>query len=121
MNFLRAARDEVKVLLKDAGVVYEYIPERITPPCFIIAPGSPYVGEGTTFTDFRVRFEVIALSGKATNDQETDAIDSLISDAIDALETWFIDGVETPSQFELNNAAYLGTRINISADKELIN
>ncbi len=120
-NFLKAARAEVKMELATLGdnQIYEFIPERPSTPCFVLSPGSPYIQQGQAFTDFAVRFDVLVLSGKATNEVETDTLDSLIVDAIDALETWFIEDVETPSQFEINGALYLGTKISITADKTL--
>ena len=105
-----------------AGVgetTYEFVPSRINAPCFIISAGSPYISQGQTFTDFTLRFEVLALSGVATNEVETDKLDALLTNAIDALDTWFVDEVEQPQQFEINGVAYLGARINISTDKTL--
>ena len=99
--------------------VYEYVPERPSLPCFIIAPGSPYVTQGTAFCDFQTRFEVLVLAEKATNEISTDLLDQLVVETLDSLDTWFIEEVEQPSQFEINGALLLGTKIQIQADKSL--
>jgi hypothetical protein len=123
-NFLAASRDEIKLQLNSIATehdikVYEFIPERPTTPCFILSPGSPYITQGTAFCDFATRFEVLVLAGKSTNEAATNLLDQLIVESVDALETWFIDEVETPSAFEINGATFLGTKIQITADKSL--
>jgi hypothetical protein len=123
-NFLKASRDEIKLQLNSIATehdikVYEFIPERPNTPCFILSPGSPYVTQGTAFCDFATRFEVLVLAGKSTNEAATNLLDQLIVESVDALETWFIEEVETPSAFEINGATFLGTKIQITADKSL--
>jgi hypothetical protein len=123
-NFLKASRDEIKLQLNSIATehdikVYEFIPERPNTPCFILSPGSPYITQGTAFCDFATRFEVLVLAGKSTNEAATNLLDQLIVESVDALETWFIEEVETPSAFEINGATFLGTKIQITADKSL--
>ncbi len=125
-NFLRASREEIKLQLNAVLLtnrqdiqVYEFIPERPNTPCFILSPGSPYLTQGTAFCDFATRFEVLILAGKSTNEAATTLLDQLIVESVDALETWFIEEVETPSAFEINGATYLGTKVQITADKSL--
>jgi hypothetical protein len=121
-NFLRASREEIKLQLQAVEEdiqVYEFIPERPSLPCFVIAPSSPYISQGTSFCDFQTRFEVLILADKLTNQRATDLLDQLIVEAIDALETWFIEEVEQPSAFEINGGTFLGTKIQITADKTL--
>ena len=120
-NFLKAARQEIRVELTSTGEgqVYEFIPPKPVAPCFVIAPGAPYISQGQAFTDFTCRFEILILSGSATNEAETDNLDRLIVEAIDALDTWFIEEVETPTQFEINGNLYLGAKLQISQDKSL--
>lgn len=125
-NFLRASREEIKLQLnavllqnKQDIQVYEFIPERPSLPCFVISPGSPYISQGTTFCDFSTRFEVLVLADKLTNEAATNLLDQLIVEAVDALETWFIEEVEQPSAYEINGGTFLGTKLNITADKTL--
>ena len=125
-NFLRASREEIKLQLQAVLLtnrqdiqVYEFIPERPSLPCFVIAPSSPYISQGKSFCDFQTRFEVLILADKLTNQRATDLLDQLIVDGIDALETWFIEEVEQPSAYEINGGTFLGTKIQITADKTL--
>ena len=125
-NFLRASREEIKLQLNSVLLqnkqdiqVYEFIPERPALPCFVIAPSSPYISQGKTFCDFTTRFEVLILADKLTNQQATDLLDTLIVEALDALETWFIEEVEQPSAYEINGGTFLGTKIQLTADKTL--
>ena len=125
-NFLKASREEMKLQLNSVLLqnkqdikVYEFVPERPSLPCFVIAPGSPYITQGTAFCDFATRFEVMVLADKLTNQAATDLLDQLIVEAVDALETWFIEEVEQPSAYEANGGTFLGTKIQITADKTL--
>ena len=121
-NFLKASREEIKLQLNSVATeadiqVYDFVPERPALPCFVISPSSPYITQGTAFCDFTTRFEVLVLSGQLTNKEATTLLDQLLVDAIDALETWFIEEVEQPSAFEINGGTFLGTKIQITADK----
>lgn len=118
MNTLKSARQEIKLLLGGVDAqVYESIPERPAPPCVVIEPASQYMGQGQTFDNFNVGFNLVLLVGKGSNDMETDSLDQLICDCIDAVDTWFVDSVDQPSQFEINGSEFLGTRMEITADK----
>ena len=123
-NFLAASREEIKLQLNAVATeqdiqVYEYVPERPSLPCFVISAGAPYVSQGTAFCDFSTRFEVLVLADKLTNEAATTLLDTLIVEAIDALETWFIEEVEQPSAYEINGGTFLGTKLQLTADKSL--
>lgn len=123
-NFLAASRSEIKLQLNSVATdqdiqVYEFVPERPNLPCFVISPSSPYVSQGTAFCDFQTRFEVLILADKLTNEAATTLLDTLIVEAIDALETWFIEEVEQPSAYEINGSTFLGTKLQLTADKSL--
>lgn len=120
-NLLSSARQEINLQLGTLGVglIYTYVPERPQAPCFIVSAGAPYLEDGETFTEMRCRFDILLLAGVATNETETGVLDQLICDAVDALETWDIEGVEQPSQYEINGAYFLGTKITLSQDKTL--
>jgi len=120
-NLLSSARQEISLQLGTIGegLIYTHIPQRPNPPCFVVSAGSPYLEEGETFCEFRCRFDILILSGHAQNENETDNLDELICSAVDALETWDIEGVEQPSQYEINGAYFLGTKITLSQDKTL--
>ena len=123
---MRASREEIKLQLNSVLLqnkqdikVYEFVPERPNLPCFVISPGSPYVTQGTAFCDFTTRFEVLVLADNLTNERATELLDQLIVEAVDALETWFIEEVEQPSAFEVNGGTFLGTKLQLTADKNL--
>ena len=125
-NFLRASREEIKLQLRSVLLqnrqdiqVYEFIPERPSLPCFVISPSAPYISQGNTFCDFTTRFEVLILADKLTNQEATNLLDQLIVEALDALETWFIEEVEQPSAYEINGGTFLGTKVQLTADKTL--
>lgn len=62
---------------------------------------------------------MLVLADKLTNEAATTLLDQLIVEAVDALETWFIEEVEQPSAYEINGGTFLGTKLNITADKTL--
>ncbi|MBL6760915.1 MAG: hypothetical protein ISQ15_09640 [Ilumatobacteraceae bacterium] len=119
-NTLRAARDELALLLSGAGVsCFPYLPEKVTPPVAVIEPGSPYMVQGDTFESFTVRFNVIILAAPATNETATAALDQAVCDVIDAVDTFYVDNVEQPSSFTTGGADFLGTRIEFSVVKPI--
>lgn len=122
MNTLQQARQSIATAISTdmPGLnVYPFIPGRPNTPCFAVEPGSPYMSEGETFCEFEVRYSCILLSDTATNENATELLDQLICEVIDALDAWVIESVEQPSQFEVNNNYFLGTRIDIRAPKTL--
>jgi len=120
MNTLASCRSELRLLLAGTGVpVFEFIPERFTPPVLVLEPGSPFMEQGETFCEFDVSFNVIALATSATNEMATEQVDQLICDVLDAVDTWNVVSVDSPSAFEVNSANYLGTRISFISSREL--
>ena len=122
LNTLATARHNITLAitqeLPDLST-YGFVPGRPNVPCFVVEPGSPYMSEGETFCDFNVRFSCILLADNATNENATEKLDQLICEVIDALDAWTVESVEQPSQFEVNNNHFLGTRIDIVAPKTL--
>ena len=119
-NTLRAARDELRLLLGTTGVRVEtVVPGRVTPPVAVIEPGTPYMEQGETFDDFAVRFNVVLFAASADNLESTDQLDQLVCDVIDAVDTWVVEGVDQPSAFDVNGSLFLGTRIALLCDKDL--
>jgi hypothetical protein len=119
-NTLKQARQELKVLLASCGAtVYEYVPARIAPPVAIIEPGSPYLQNGDVFTRLETRFNIVALV-YGENDTATDDLDQLVMNIVDAVDPWDLHDVEQPAKYEYNGASYLGARISLSAEKDLV-
>ena len=117
---LQAVREELKLQLVNAGLtVFDYVPERITPPVAVIEPGGPYVTSGETFCEFEVTFNVVLFAATGTNEVATAELDQYICNVIDECETFTMESVATPQSFEVSNAVYLGTRITFSTMKDL--
>jgi hypothetical protein len=117
---LAAAREELRLQLVAAGMtVYDYIPERITPPVAVIEPGGTYVAGGQTFCEFEVGMQVVLLASTATNEVATSELDQYICDVLDQVDTFDLVAVAQPSGFEVSNATYLGTRISFTVNKDL--
>ena len=121
MNMLATERHNITLALTQAMdvEVHSFIPGRPTPPCIVIEPGGPYLEEGETYCDFNVRHSLILLADNATNETATQLLDQMICECIDALDKWNIESVDQPSQFEINNNVFLGTRIDVVRQTEL--
>ena len=122
LNTLATARHNITLAVTQEVPelnVYSYVPGRPNVPAFVVEPGSPYMQEGETFCDFIVTYSCLLLAENATNENATEKLDQLICEVIDALDEWTVTGVEQPSQFEVNNNYFLGTRIDIQAPKTL--
>jgi hypothetical protein len=119
MNTLKAVRTELhRQLSLTPATVYDFIPERPTPPCAVIESGSPYMVQGETFCEFRVNMNVLLLVATAANQVQTEALDQLICDVMDEID-FDIDAVDQPGQFTVNNADFYGTRIAVSTFQDL--
>ncbi len=120
-NMLSTARAELATQIRAGGVsVFDHIPERVVPPVAIIEPGSPYIEvPGDVFCDMAVRFTVTLFASSAANEVATQALDQLICDVLAAVDTFDMDGVDTPGQYEVGSATYLGSRISFITTTEL--
>jgi len=117
---LASTREELKLQLANAGLtVFDYVPERITPPVAVLEPGSPYVGSGETFCEFEITFNVVLFAATGTNEVATAELDQFICTVLDQVHTFHLESVATPSSFEVSNAVYLGTRITFTTMKDL--
>ena len=116
---LKATRQEAALQLAAAGLTtYAYLPERMSVPAAVITPGSPYVEEGETFTEFTVRLKVTVLV-RGTNETATDELDELLCSALDELETFDIEAVSEPAAYAFSDGQYLGAEVAIRTTKEL--
>lgn len=95
---------------------FGYVPERITPPVYIIAPGTPYIESGDVFGHFKGRFTVDVVSQTAANDTSTEKLNLMIEDALVTLVNngISIESVGQPYSLEANNASYLAATIIIN-------
>lgn len=115
MSEVGAAKAELALTLQAAGLdVYDYIPERVTPPVVVIRSGSPYLTPSTVGHEFLVNLELVVVAGFATNETSTDDLDDLIEQTIQAIpaDAGFRD-VAQPYTLVMNGNDYLATTINI--------
>ncbi len=117
---LADVRRDLTDQLTAAGLdAFAYLPERIQPPCVLIAPGEPYLAVGPTYCDFTVNLVATLVAGKATNAIETDDLDRLIETAILATDDFTVAAVAAPISLEVNNATYLAVRMNLSTEANI--
>jgi hypothetical protein len=115
MSEVGAAKAELALTLQAEGLdVYDYIPERVTPPVVVIRPGSPYLAPSSIGQEFLVNLELVVVSGFATNETSTDDLDDLIEATIKAIpaDAGFRD-VSQPYTLVMNGNDYLATTIGI--------
>jgi hypothetical protein len=115
MSEVGAAKAELALTLQEAGLdVYDYIPERVTPPVVVIRSGSPYITPSSVGNEYLVNLELVVVSGFATNETSTDDLDDLIEQTILAIpaDAGFTD-VAQPYTLVMNGNDYLATTIGI--------
>lgn len=115
MSEVGAAKAELALTLQAAGLdVYDYIPERVTPPVVVIRSGSPYLTPSSVGQEFLVNLELVVVAGFATNETSTDDLDDLIEQTIQAIpaDAGFRD-VAQPYTLVMNGNDYLATTITV--------
>jgi hypothetical protein len=115
MSEAGAAKAELALTLQEAGLdVYDYVPERVTPPVLVLRPGSPYIAPGSVGSCYDLNLELVIVSGHATNETTSDDLDDLIEQTLVALPTDAgVGSVAQPYLLSLNGNDYLATTINI--------
>lgn len=115
-NEITVSKQEFALALDEAGLnVVSYIPERITPPIIVIAPGSPYLTQSVVaMGEYLMNLEVTLVASKATNQQETEYLDALLEDFLLALPAYAkLDSVGKPFELAVSNASYLASTVNL--------
>ena len=115
MSEVGAAKAELALTLQAAGLdVYDYIPERVTPPVVVIRSGSPYLTPSSVGNEYLVNLELVVVAGFATNEPSTDDLDDLIEQTILAIpaDAGFRD-VAQPYTLVMNGNDFLATTIGI--------
>lgn len=116
MNALSTTRADVATVLTAAGLNAVYsIPDRITPPVAVIMPGSPYVEDGTTYTNNLIRLVVRVITNAASNEVMADDLDAAISSALIALspDQWNVS-VSEPFALVVGTAEFPAADITIT-------
>lgn len=118
-NTLTDTRAALRTLLTGAGLqVVSYLPERPTPPLVIVTTGQPYVQRAERYGQHTITLTTLLLTAKATNEVMTEQLDEMIATL--AITVWNSDGfdlgpVDSPSQFTVGTANYLGTTVDVTA------
>jgi len=115
MSEAGAAKAELALTLQEAGLdVYDYIPERVTPPVVVIRPGSPYIAPGSVGSVYDLNLELVIVAGFATNETTTDDLDDLIEQTLNAIPADAgVGSVAQPYLLAMNGNDYLATTINV--------
>lgn len=115
MSEVGAAKAELALTLQAEGLdVYDYIPERVTPPVVVIRSASPYMTPSSVGQEFVVNLELQVIAGFATNETSTDDLDDLIEATIKAIpaDAGFKD-VSQPYTLIVNGNEFLSSTIGI--------
>lgn len=119
---LAAAREALADALDGVTTVHREFPSRLTPPCAVLLPGSPYVSltEAELPHGFAyVRFAVLLVSKASLSTEARDVqLDTLAVNAAAALidtDTWHPEQVDEPRVTEISGSSYLAARLTARA------
>jgi hypothetical protein len=122
---LTGVREELEsaIILGGIGKVYKYVPEKPVPLCAIMEPDINFITvyENQYDADYASNWKVLILVPYATNETETENLDSTLDTLIPAIWEYTSANtlvVDKPFIQEVNGARYLATNINISIDIE---
>lgn len=122
MSTLAQVRASLADVLSGVGVpLSTFLPERITPPLIVTVPGDPYVAAGDTFGSFTVKFTLVLLVAKATNETETTDLDELVNKVVDVVTDsphFGIDTVGQPAYFQ-TTGTFFSCAIDVEAISDL--
>jgi hypothetical protein len=110
-----AAKAELALTLQEAGLdVYDYIPERVTPPVVVIRSGSPYIAPSSVGSTYDLNLELVIVAGFATNETTIDDLDDLIEQTLLAIPSDAgVGSVASPYLLVMNGNDHLATTINV--------
>ena len=115
MSEAGAAKAELALTLQEADLdVYDYVPERVTPPVLVLRAGSPYIAPSSVGSCYDLNLELVVIAGFATNETTTDDLDDLIEQTLLALPNDAgVGSVAQPYLLAVNGNDHLATTINI--------
>lgn len=115
MDTLEEHRKSLAGALQGVGAVLDHMPERLPTPAVFIAGGSPYIESGDTFGSYAIRFTLVVVASKGTNEVETSTLDRLITKVLVSLDAagWDLERVDQPLMLASNNTHYLSTTIDV--------
>jgi len=115
MSEAGAAKAELALTLQEAGLdVYDYIPERVTPPVVVIRSGSPYIAPSSVGSTYDLNLELVIVAGFATNETTIEDLDDLIEQTLLAIPSDAgVGSVASPYLLAMNGNDHLATTINV--------
>lgn len=120
MSTLGTLRGDIADIVGEATTItaFPYLPARITPPCAVVLPGSPYLEDGDVYKSYNARFTIDLVMGTAANEVTSAGLDDQVETTIMALTEngYSLESVQAPYAMEMNNATYLATTITISTN-----
>lgn len=123
MSTLEQLRAQLAGELDGQGITpVTFVPERPQPPLAVIAPGSPYVQQGDTFGVYKVAFDIVLMTPKATNEAETIDLDAMIAMTVGAIaesQTFYLSQIGQPIYGELRSTTCYTVVIEVFAYDDL--
>lgn len=115
VNEVTASRQEYALALSSAGINVEaVIPERISPPVVILAPGSPYMEATSVDGEWIMRFNLTAVVKPGTNSLMQENLEQLLEDIVNANPSYSrIQSIGQPYSMEANNALFLAADVAV--------
>jgi hypothetical protein len=117
------ARSALSGILETAGLrVFEFLPERATPPMAVLVPSSDWVESGDTFGSFRVGFDVTLVVQTASNQVMINKLDELTDETLQAIADaagFYASSVGAPSAVDINGVDYLSATITVYQNTKL--
>lgn len=116
MTTLETLRTALTADLQAQGLFpVAFVPERPAPPLAVVVPGAPYVATGDTFGTYKVRFDVVLMTAKATNETETIDLDTSVQAALEALANsarFYLEEITRPAYFQINGTDLFGVTLS---------
>lgn len=120
-NPLTGLRSEVVNELKGLGyAAHEHMPQRITPPCFVVSPDAPYVNQTDSFVLSRVNLVITYITRPGSPSVVVPEMEKAVTDVIGLMnEARWDYTVDSPASIVAGDATYPGVEIHVSTDINL--
>jgi hypothetical protein len=109
-------RRQLALDLKATGIeVHAAWPDRLAPPCIVLAPGSPWVDTtDTTFGEFRGRVDVHLIAATGGTEDALNVLEGALETVLHYTADWAVEAVDAPSLMPVNGTDYLGTTLTLA-------
>ncbi|MCU1530120.1 MAG: hypothetical protein JWP75_3883 [Frondihabitans sp.] len=109
-------RQHLTDLLTALGSAHPYLPDRISPPSYIVTPGSPFVTSGQTYATGTIHFDVTFVASVKPNAQAGKNLDDAVSAAVEVLlpAGYKLEQVSEPFALNANNATFAAITLTVN-------